>query len=94
MLTSSPPQPSFATNVAQHDTWDSLVTSPLQYTKLVAHALTQKIYIVNQNENDLKPAQKDIVVGSVSSTIWPYRDDHATLPTFHFLLNQTNSTLS
>jgi hypothetical protein len=56
MLTSSPPQPFSIADVAPHDTRNPLVVSPLLHTKLVAHALTQKTYVANQNESHLKPS--------------------------------------
>jgi hypothetical protein len=94
MLTSSPPQPSATVDIAPHDIRDPSVASPLRHTKPVAHALTQKTYIANQNEICSKPTQEDIADGSISSTPGPYFDNHATLPTFHSQLNQTNLTLS
>jgi hypothetical protein len=94
MLTSSPPQPSSTTDVAPQDTQDPSVDSPLPHTKPVAHVLTQKTYIVNQNEIYPKPAQENIAHGSVSSTLGPYRDDHSTLPILHLFRTQTNSTIS
>jgi hypothetical protein len=48
-LTSSPPQPSYVADAAPQDTWDPSATSPLPHTKPRAYALTQKTYVVNQN---------------------------------------------
>jgi hypothetical protein len=94
MLTSSPPQPSSAADVAPHDTWDPLVASPLRCTKLIAHALTQKTCIENSNEICPKPAQEYIADSSISSTPGLYHDDHATHLMKDSLLDLTNSTLS
>jgi hypothetical protein len=54
--TSPPHQSFFATDVAPHDTRDPLVASPLPHTKLIAHALTQKTNIANQNKIYPKPS--------------------------------------
>jgi hypothetical protein len=94
MLTSPPPQPSFTADVAPHDTQDPLVASPMRHIKLVAHSLTQKTCIANLNEICPKPAQEDIVNGSVNSMPGLYCDDRATLPTKDSVLDLTNSTLS
>jgi hypothetical protein len=81
-------------DVAPNDTWDPLVASPLPHTKPVAHALTQKTYLANQNKTCPKPAQEDIADDSISSMPTPYHDDHATHPMKDSLLDLTNSTLS
>jgi hypothetical protein len=94
MLTSSAPQPSSTVDIVPYNTWDPLVASPLRHTKPTAHALTQKTYIANRNGTCPKPAQEDITDDFVSSTPRLYRDDLATLPTFHYLIDQTNSSLS
>jgi hypothetical protein len=88
----SPPQPSSTADVAPQDTWGPSAASPLPHTKLRAHALTQKTYIVNQNNICPKPAQEDIADCSVSSTPEPYRAHRASHPKFHY--DQTISTLS
>jgi hypothetical protein len=92
--TSPPPQSSSTADIAPHDTWDHLVASPLPHTKLVAHALTQKTDITNQNEICSKPAQENIVDDSVSSTQALYHDNHATHQMKDSMLDLTNSTLS
>jgi hypothetical protein len=94
MLTSSPPQPSSADDVAHQDTRDPSVASPLRHTKPIAHALTQNTYGANQNEVCHKSAQEDIVDGSVFNMLGLYHDDHSTLPILHSLLTRTNSALS
>jgi hypothetical protein len=94
MLTFSPPQPASAIDVAPHDTRDHVATSSMPHTKPVAHALTQKTYIANQNKMCSKPSQKDTPDSIVSSTPEPFHDDLTSLPTFHFLIAQINSTLS
>jgi hypothetical protein len=83
VLTSSPPQPSFAADVAPQDTWDPLAASPLPHTKPKAHALTQKSYIANQNNICLKPPPEDVADGSFSNTPGSYHADDASHPTFH-----------
>jgi hypothetical protein len=93
MLT-SPPQPSSTADVAPHDTRDHWAASPLPHTKPVAHALTKKTYVTNQSEICPKPAQEDNADGSISSMLGPFHDDLASLPMFHCLIAQTNSTLS
>jgi hypothetical protein len=72
VLTSSPPQPSSATDVAPQDTRDPSAASPLPHTKPRAHTLTQKTYVANQNNICPKPAQEDIADSSVSSMPEPY----------------------
>jgi hypothetical protein len=86
MLTSSPPQPSFTTDVAPQDTRDPSTASPLPHTKPRAHALTQKSYVANQNNICAKPTQEDIADDSFSSTPGPYHADGASGPTFHYRL--------
>jgi hypothetical protein len=93
MLSSSPPQPLSAADVAPQDTRDHSTASPLPHTKPEAYALTQKSYVANQNNICSKPAQKDIADGSISSTLGPYCADHASHPPFHCCIAQTNSTL-
>jgi hypothetical protein len=83
VLTSSPPQPSSTPDVAPQNTWDPSASSPLPHTKLRAHALTQKTYVVNQNNICPKPAQEDIADDSVSIMPEPYRAHHASRPKFH-----------
>jgi hypothetical protein len=92
VLTSSPPQPSSAADVAPQDTRDPSATSSLPHTKFGAHALTQKTYVANQNNICPKPTQEDIADGSVSNIPEPYRAHHASCPKFHHA--QTISTLS
>jgi hypothetical protein len=92
--TSPPLQSSCVVDVDPNDTWDPLVASPLPHTKLVAHGLTQKTYLANQNKTCPKPAQEDIADDAVSSTPTLYHDDHATHPMKDSLLDLTNSTLS
>jgi hypothetical protein len=94
MLTSSPTQHSSAADIAPQDTHDPSVASPLQHTKSVAHALTQKTYEENQNEICPKPAQENIADGSVSSTLGAYHHNHATLSILKSLLTQTNSSFT
>jgi hypothetical protein len=83
VLTSPPPQPSSAADVAPQDTQDLSAASPLPHTKPGARALTQKSYVANQNNICLKPAQEDITDSSFSSTPGSYRADGATHPLFH-----------
>jgi hypothetical protein len=90
VLSSSPPQPLSAADVAPQDTWDPSAASPLPHTKPGAHALTRKTYVANQNNICPKPAQEDIADGSISSTPRPYRADHASCPPFHCCIAQTN----
>jgi hypothetical protein len=94
VLTSRPPQPSSVTDVAPQDTLDLLVASPLRYTKSVAHALTQKTCIANQNEICPKPALEGTDDDFVSSTHGLYLYDHAIHPMKDPLINLTNLTLS
>jgi hypothetical protein len=82
-LTSSPPKPSSAADVAPQDTRDPSVASPLPHTKPRAHALTRKSYVANQNNICPKPLKEDIADGSFSNTPQPYRADGASCPTFH-----------
>jgi hypothetical protein len=83
VLTSSPPQPSSAANVAPQDTCDPSTTSPLPHTKPRAHALIQKTYVANQNNFCPKLAQEDIANSSVFSMPGPYRANGASHPPFH-----------
>jgi hypothetical protein len=101
LLTSSPPQPSSVTDVPPQDTWDPSAastlqhtTSTLQHTKHIAHALTQKTYVANQNKICPKAALEGTSDGSIPSTPAPYCDDHATHPMMDSLLDLPNSTLS
>jgi hypothetical protein len=94
VLTSPPPQPSSAVDVAPQDTRDPSAASPLPHTKPGAHALTQKTYIANQNNIYPKPAQKDIADDSVSNTPGSYRAHRASHPWFHCCIAQTNSAIS
>jgi hypothetical protein len=94
VLTSSPPQPSSATDVAPQGTSDPSVASRLPNTKLGAHSLTRKTYVANQNNICLKPVQEDIVDGAVSSTPGPYHAHRGSHPQFHCRVGQTNLTLS
>jgi hypothetical protein len=73
-------------------TWDHIVASSLPH-KPVAHALTQKTYLVNQNKMCPKHAHKDTPDSSVSSTPGPYHADCVSRPLFHCRIAQTNSTL-
>jgi hypothetical protein len=82
MLTSSPPQPSSAPDIAPQDRWDPSAPSPLPHTKPRAHALTQKSYVGNQNNICPKQPHEDIADGSFSSTLGPYRADGASRPMF------------
>jgi hypothetical protein len=93
MLTSSPPRPSVTADIAPQDTRDPSTTSTMVDTKPVAHVLTRKTYIANQNKMCLKAAQEDTVDGSVSSMLGLSRDDIASLPTYRHWTH-TNSTLS
>jgi hypothetical protein len=90
VLSSSPPQPLSAADVAPQDTRDPSAASPLPHTKPGAHALTRKTYVANQNNICPKPAQEDIADRSISSTPRPYRADHASCPPFHCCIAQTN----
>jgi hypothetical protein len=101
MLTSPPPQPSSIADVAPQDTWDPSAastlqhtTSTLQHTKHVAHALTRKTYVANQNKICPKSALEGTGDGSVPSTPMSYCDDHATHPMMDSMLDLPNSTLS
>jgi hypothetical protein len=94
MLTSRPPQLSSIADVVSQDTQDLLVTSPLRHTKPVAHALTQKTCIANQNEICPKPALEDTGDSSISSTQGSYLHDHATHPMKYSLIDLTNLTLN
>jgi hypothetical protein len=102
VLTSQPLQlsfvadvaPQFVADVAPQDTHDHVATSSLPHTKTVAHALTQKTYLANQNKMCPKHAQKDTADGSISSMPGLYRADRASHPSFHCRLAQSNSTLS
>jgi hypothetical protein len=93
VLTSSPPQPSSAADVAPQDTQDPSAASPLPHSKPEVHALTQKTYVANQNNICSKPPQEDIPNGSVSSMPGPYYAICASPPPFHCSITQTNSTL-
>jgi hypothetical protein len=90
VLTSSPPRPTYATYVAPQDTWDHSSASPLPNAKPVAHVLTQKTCVANQNKIGPKAAQED---SSDSSTSGMSRDDLASIPTY-CCQTHTNSTLS
>jgi hypothetical protein len=94
VLTSRPPQLSSIADVVSQDTQDLLVTSPLRHTKPVAHALTQKTCIANQNEICPKPALEDTGDSSISSTQGSYLHDHATHPMKYSLIDLTNLTLN
>jgi hypothetical protein len=93
VLTSYSPRPSSAADVTPQDTRDPLVASPLSHTKPVAHVLTRKTYIANQNKICPKAAQEDTVDGSVSSTSGPSHNDVARLPMYRHRTH-INSTLS
>jgi hypothetical protein len=86
MVTSSPPQPSSAGDVAPQDTWGTSAASPLPQTKPRAHALTQKLYVANQNNIYPKPPQEDIADSSFSSMPGPYCADSASHPMFHYCI--------
>jgi hypothetical protein len=90
VLTSSPPHPSSTTDVAPQYTRDHVVASSLPHTKLVAHASTQKTYVINQNKTSPKHAQKDTPDGSVSNTPGTYHADRGSRPTFYCRIAQTN----
>jgi hypothetical protein len=82
-LTSSPPQPSSAADVAPQDTRDPIAASPLPHTKPRAHALTQKSYVANQNNIYPKHPQEVITNGSFSNKPRPYRAKCGSRPMFH-----------
>jgi hypothetical protein len=90
VLTSSPPQPSSAADVALQDTPNPSAASPLPHTKAKAHALTRKSYIANQNNICPKPPREDIVNGSFSSRPGRYHADGGSCPTFHCRIAWTN----
>jgi hypothetical protein len=69
VITSSPPRPLAATDVAPQDTYHRSAASSLPDTKPVAHVLTLKTYIANQNKIYHKAAQEDTVDDSVSSML-------------------------
>jgi hypothetical protein len=50
VLTSFPPRPSSVADDAPQDTRDPSSGSPFSHTKLVAHILTQKSCVANQNK--------------------------------------------